>query len=309
MTTYFFDRTPHSGVLELTDQHRLDLLHRMSTNDVNVLQSGEGCSTVLTTALARIIDRVTVYHRGETVLLLTALPDAVRAWLQKHIFWADKVKVRDVSASWAHVELYGAQAAALIGEIVPGAETLPLHHNRESGGLLAAPTYLLAGAGYRLLIPQETADDLRTRLVNDSRITLGNSETYERLRIAAGMPAAGHELTEDYIPLEAGLWESVSFRKGCYIGQEIIARMESRNKLAKTLVALQLTEYAPLKATIAHDGMAVGTLTSLAQMEDGTYRGLGFVKPEWSASGTRLTLENVPVEVVPAPLIAPRETV
>src|SRR5258706_15833186 len=90
--TYLFDRSAQQGRLQLTDRDRLDLLHRMSTNDMNSLQPGEGRSTVLTTALARIIDRLIVYNRGETALVLANYPDVVRGWLQKHIFFQDKVK-------------------------------------------------------------------------------------------------------------------------------------------------------------------------------------------------------------------------
>ncbi len=64
METWLFDRSAQQGRLELTGRDRLDLLHRMSTNDLLKLKPGEGCSTVLTTALARIIDRLIVYHRG-----------------------------------------------------------------------------------------------------------------------------------------------------------------------------------------------------------------------------------------------------
>ena len=58
----------------------------------------------------------------------------------------------------------------------------------------------------------------------------------------AGLPEFGHELGDEYIPLEANLWNDVSFKKGCYTGQEIIARMESRQKLAKRLVGLRFDE-------------------------------------------------------------------
>src|SRR5579871_2419423 len=106
-TTYLFDRSQQQGRLELLDRDRLDLLHRMSTNDFTTLPPGEGRPTVLTTALARIIDRVIVYNLGESALMLTNQPGTVRVWLQKHIFFQDKVKLRDVSAEKSQLELYG----------------------------------------------------------------------------------------------------------------------------------------------------------------------------------------------------------
>src|SRR6185369_14767252 len=93
--TVLFDRSQQQGRLELIDRDRLDLLHRMSTNDFGHMEPGEGRSTVLTTALARIIDRVIVYNRCETALLVVNQTDTVRGWLQRHIFFQDKVKIRN----------------------------------------------------------------------------------------------------------------------------------------------------------------------------------------------------------------------
>src|SRR5690242_14928545 len=95
--TLLFDRSAAQGRLELRDRDRIDLLHRMSTNDLQNMERGEGRPTVFTTALARIIDRVIVYNLGETTLMLTNQPDTLRNWLQRHIFFQDKVKIRDAS--------------------------------------------------------------------------------------------------------------------------------------------------------------------------------------------------------------------
>src|SRR6185295_4976010 len=100
-------------------------------------------------------------------------------------------------------------------------------------------------------------------------LTLGlipaGSLTYNRLRIRAGRPGVGHELTQDYIPLELGLWDEVSFTKGCYTGQEIIARMESRGRLAKTIITVNLSAAVDAPAKLVADGHEVGMLTSSVQ--------------------------------------------
>src|SRR5712691_4448537 len=141
MTTYVFDRSQKQGRLELTDRDRFDLLHRMSTNDFTSIQVGEGRSTVLTTALARIIDRVIVYNLGETALMLTNQPETVRAWLQRHIFFQDKVKIRDVSKDKGQLELQGPLAGQVADSIVPDASALPLHHFIESAETFVARTF------------------------------------------------------------------------------------------------------------------------------------------------------------------------
>ncbi|MEP7287612.1 MAG: glycine cleavage system protein T [Chloroflexota bacterium] len=289
--TYLFDRSNYQGRLELTDRDRLDLLHRMSTNDLLKMQLGEGRSTVLTTANARIIDRVIVYHRGETALMLANQPAVVRTWLQRYIFFQDKVKIRDVSAELGQLEIYGSQAAEIAESIAPGASGLALHSfiDVPESGLLIARTFPMLQDGFILIVPVAALESWQ-QAVQQHGATIGDEARYEMLRIEAGLPGTGHELTEDYIPLEANLWDSVSFAKGCYIGQEIIARMESRNRLAKTLVHLNMATVAPLGSRLTEDDRAVGTLTSIAQRDDGTIIGLGFVKPELAVPGTHLNI-------------------
>ena len=295
MQTTLFDRSESQGRLEFTGRDRFDLLHRMSTNDFSKIQPGEGRSTVLTTALARIIDRVIVYSWGERAVMLTNQPATVRGWLQKHIFYQDQVKLRDVSAELGQLEVYGPQASQIVGSLTPDAQALTklaLHHFVElsDGQGLVAPTFPLLEAGYTLVAPMTALDGLKQTLIAGGAV-LGDAAAYESLRIQAGQPGPGHELTEDYIPLEANLWESVSFSKGCYIGQEIIARMESRNRLAKTLTRLRLPALVPPGASLVADGLKVGTLTSITTLADGSLVGLGFVRPEKCQAGTQLTVE------------------
>jgi aminomethyltransferase len=98
----------------------------------------------------------------------------------------------------------------------------------------------------------------------------------------------GRELSTDYIPLEIGLWDEVSFSKGCYTGQEIIARMESRHKLAKTIVQLTLDQPVETPAALTLDGREVGALTSCAAAPDGLVYGIGVVKLAAAVRGTVL---------------------
>jgi aminomethyltransferase len=90
-------------------------------------------------------------------------------------------------------------------------------------------------------------------------------QAFESVRVAAGAPRFPNELNEDYIPLEAGVWDAVSFRKGCYVGQEIIARMESRGQTARRLVQLSVVSgVVAAGSELAVDGQPCGTVTSAA---------------------------------------------
>ncbi len=86
---------------------------------------------------------------------------------------------------------------------------------------------------------------------------------YQDLRIRAGYPAASAEIGEEHIPLEAGLKSAISFTKGCYIGQEIIARMESRGQMARRLVKLESDAVLHAGDALSADGASAGSVTSV----------------------------------------------
>lgn len=283
-----FDRS-HEGRVRLTGADALALLQRTSTNDVLKLTVGGGCATVFTSPIGRIIDRVEVWHRGDDVWLLAGpgRGEAVRAYVQQNIFFRDKVTAHNPTNETAQFSLHGRTAESLAEALVAGASALPLFHTLE--GTIGSVTVTLGrakpliGAHFRLICAASDAPTLWDALLATGQ-TFGlhpaGSLTYNTLRIEAGIPAAGRELTGDYIPLEVGLWDEVSFAKGCYTGQEIIARMESRGKLAKTLVKLGLSAALDAPADVLLDGKRVGVLTSSVTTPTGEHVGIGFIKPE-----------------------------
>jgi aminomethyltransferase len=154
----------------------------------------------------------------------------------------------------------------------------------------------IAGDGYYLLIEPKNAAQLLT-LLSIGGFTPIDEEAYDYLRIEAGRPRFGRELTLDYIPLEAGLWDDVSFSKGCYTGQEIIARMESRGKLAKRLARLRPASPVAAGAEIVANGRPVGTITSAADGPGGPVA-LGYVKTGVLDEGADLTVGEVVLRVL-----------
>jgi len=118
------------------------------------------------------------------------------------------------------------------------------------------------------------------------------SLTYNALRIRSGRPA-GRELSQDYIPLEVGLFDEISFNKGCYTGQEIIARMESRAQLARVLVHLDLDKFVEAPADIDHNGRVIGRLTSSFIAPDQSIVALGVIKTQHANSGESVTINGI----------------
>lgn len=276
----FVDRS-NLGMLKLTGATRTDLIHRMSTQDLRNMQSGEGRATVLTTDIGRIIDRLIVYTSTDSAYVLTSenLGDPIARYLMRYVFFNDDFHLQDLSSQTAIFGVYGAKSADLLTTLGFPETDLPLHHWREATiddvTLYLHSTDAIAGGGYLVMCGTDSKTQVADMLAGVGMAAIDDA-AFDYLRIEAGLPRFGRELTEDFIPLETGLWADVSFSKGCYIGQEIIARMDSRGKLAKKMV--RFSAESPLQqGDILSKGKKVGTLTSAANAESGSV-GLGYVR-------------------------------
>ncbi len=288
----------HEGRLEAAGGGCFDLIQRMSTNDVLRLSEGEGRPTIFTNPNGRILDRAMVYNRAGAALLVTEAGRgaALLQYLQRNIFFNDDVRLNDLAATTHLFALHGPQADAVMERLVPGASGLA-GFNGLAATIADAPVFVarrapISGAHWILIVPLDAAETIWLAALERGQVyglRLAGSLTYNALRIRAGRPAARSELTTDYIPLEAGLWDEVSFSKGCYTGQEIIARMESRNRLAKVLVMLHLEQFVQAPAALYEAGKTAGTLTSSVTTPDGEHLGLGFVRFGLAAPGGQLS--------------------
>jgi len=310
------------GLLKLTGQARLDLIHRMSTQAVKDLQPGEGAATVLTTDIGRIIDRVIVYAAADHALLLAGdgHAEALARYLRRNIFFNDDVQVQDLSAAMAIFGVYGPQARErMVALGLNEGRELPRHHwaspSPRAPNIISFQTPItaetefasvpytihradpLGSDGYLILTPADVAGSLVHVLSSVPSLAAIDEATYDYLRIEAGQPRFGRELTLDYIPLEAGLWDDVSFHKGCYTGQEIIARMESRGKLAKRLTRLRPASPVAEGAAITAAGRLVGAITSAADGPAGLVA-LGYVRTAALDEGAPLAASDVGLTVL-----------
>lgn len=293
------------GRLRMTGGDSLDLLHRLSTQDLWHIAPGQGVQTVLASEKGRVVDLLTVYRFPEHLLLTTAPGNqgAVLAWLDKYTISEDS-QALDVTSSTAMLALLGPAAAAMLTGVGGGAlDGLPLHHHAQAvlGGreVTLARALLPAGGGFIVMCDSDALPAVRGVLLAAGAMELGTA-VYEALRIEAGIPVFGAELGEEHNPLEAGLEECISFSKGCYIGQEVIARLDTYQKVQRRLVALRLSAGpAPASGTpLLHEGAEVGRVTSSAQ-EPGQDApvALAYVRTKWAAPGTRVTVGETEAEV------------
>jgi aminomethyltransferase len=289
-----------AGRIFMRGRDRAALLHRLSTNDIERLKPGEGTLTVLTTPIGRIIDLLTVHALDDALLIVTS-PDQgppVFGHLRRNIFFNDQVTLEAAGRTHAQMALYGPKAACLIAELTGAAIDLPLHGITTTviAGvrLLIARRKPIGGDSFTLYIPSDGYDAVQAALLAAGATPI-DGDTLDVLRIEQGYGAFGRELSQEYIPLETGLLDAVSFSKGCYVGQEIIARMESRGRLAKRLCGLQLNQPVTPPAKLVCNGRDVGNLTSAAVSPRFGPIALAYVRTAYAEPGTVIGVEGTGV--------------
>ncbi|MBZ0281247.1 MAG: folate-binding protein YgfZ [Anaerolineae bacterium] len=302
-TAVLMDRS-HEGRLMAQGRDRLALLQRISTNDVLNMQADEGRPTILTNATGRMIDRLMVYNQGENTLITTepGRGESVRGYLQRQVFFNDDFRLHDLAGETRLFTLHGPEADQVIETLTDktslqtgdGAKRQYRSVQAEITGIKVtlAERKGLSGGQWAIIAPLEQAAAIWIAVMEAGKsrgLRAAGSLAFNTLRIRAGRPGVGRELSQDYIPLEAGLWDEVSFSKGCYTGQEIIARMESRGKLAKAMVRLELAQMIDAPAQLYAEGKLVGTLTSSVETPQGERVGIGFVKLNFAEPEQTLT--------------------
>jgi folate-binding protein YgfZ len=132
---------------------------------------------------------------------------------------------------------------------------------------------------------------------------VGGFSRLEDARVRAGMPRFGIDIGPDTIPLETHLAHMINFDKGCYLGQEVIARVDSRGAVARHLVGLLASHRLEVGAEIRAAGGAkiLGAVTSVVRRDDGTWFALGWVKRGYQDAGTEVAVAQVSASVVALP--------
>lgn len=298
----------HWGRILVGDDDRLRFLHNQSTNDFQTLKPGQGCETVFVTSTARTIDLATGYVMENEVILLVSpnRREKIIKWLDQYIFFADKVRLTDITIATATFSLIGSGSDAVLerlggGEII--GKSLHDHQLLTFGDMevRVAVGSGLATPGYTLIVAAEKAAKLWQNLVELGAVPLGD-RVWERLRIEEGRPVPDRELTEDYNPLEVGLWQTISFNKGCYIGQETIARLNTYKGVKQQLWGILLQAPVEVGSVITVGEEKVGKLTSYTECDRG-YFALGYIRTKAGGKGLKVQVGETEGELVDVPFV------
>lgn len=282
-----------AGYLRVHGEDRQDFLQRQSTNDVTMLAPERAVTTVLTSATARILDVLTLIHEPEAIGVVT-LPGRAQAtarFLQSKIFFNDQASVEVASDEVAQFDLIGPQAPTMMKSI--GLGRPPSGEELLSGEVSGAPVKVFRKdrLGYRLLIPAQDKERL-INLLQEAGASSLSPQDYAVLRVEMGLPEVGHELTEDYTPLETGLDWTISGEKGCYTGQEVIARQITYDKVTRQIAGLRLAaEVKPGDRISALEGQrSVGEITSYVHSPRLGHIALGVLRKPHHEPGTEVVI-------------------
>ena len=302
-----YDRS-HWGRIQVAGDDRLRFLHNQTTNNFQILQSGQGCDTVFVTSTARTIDLVSAYVLEDSVLLLTS-PGYSQPLIQlmdRYIFFADNVALKDLTETTTAFSLIGAGSDALMEKLGAGAIVGQTCNNHLVLNLAGIETRVAVGcglavSGHTLFVNADQASALWQVLTEAGAVPMGE-QAWERLRIEQGRPMPGRELTEDYNPLEAGLWYTISLNKGCYIGQETIARLHTYRGVKQQLWGVRLNQPVNPESLVIAGEDKIGTLTSSTQTEDG-YVGLAYIRTKAVEPGLKVTVGESEGELFAVPFL------
>lgn len=319
---------PHRAILELTGRDRHAFLNNLLTNQTfdkakkQGMAAGTGVYAFLLNTKGRIVTDLDVVETGDRTLLhLDArLAGSTRQLLEKYLF-AEQVTIAARAEEFHAFFLTGPDAPAVLGDVMgsPLPELPPL--GSVTTTLLGQPATVYRDdacgvPGFVLLVPAAAAEatwhhfadnpppgDGEQRGEHDM-IFRGRARpigwaAFNTTRIEAGRPLFGVDFDDSVLPAETGqLARAVSFTKGCYLGQEIVARMHARGQLARQLVGFRMeTEHLPIAGSKVFDdaGNEIGGVMSstLSPVLSDAAIGLGYVKKPFMAAGSKV---NIPAE-------------
>jgi folate-binding protein YgfZ len=256
--------------VRVTGPDRVSFVQGMVTNDVEKLAVGAAAYAAMLTAKGAMVGDVRILKREDEVLLDTGpgRGAGVLEFLNKFLISEE-------------AELAAADDLAVVGLVGPQAEAWAAKVDVSQGRFGSFV------GGVDLVVPRAALASVEALL---GEVPLLDAATVEVLRVERGVPVFGVDMTETTIPLEANLDHAINYTKGCYIGQEVIARATYRGQMNKKLVGLELgTLTPPVKTELQRDGKKVGWVTSVVfSPKRGQQVALGYVHRDHLAAGTVL---------------------
>lgn len=298
----YFRALSHFGRFRVSGADAATLLHHLTTNNIKKLQDGQGCDAILISNKARVLDWLSIWREGAEYSVLTS-PNRRAMFAphaQKFVLYRQEVKFSDETENGALFGLFGDAARGVLAawnaeEVLDAPLNSVLQMDVHGVVIKLSRARRLPGSG--VLLQSNNREGLQ-QLVAASGVALCEDATYNALRIEAGIPVAGLELTEDINPWEANLDFAISLDKGCYNGQEIVARLNTYQKIKQRLMGLRLEsalETGP-RVALKSEARDAGVLTSSSHSPRLGAIGLGFIRTDFQEEGRALQVGSTPFQ-------------
>ena len=292
------------GKLRLGGKDHLKFLQGMLTNDVIKLEEGKGMYAAILTVKGRMVSDMRVYREKDSVLLdLEPGLNAKVGELLKKFRLSYKATIDDLTEGMGIISVIGPHAAGVLEKVI-GKENLPvndLDHVRASVAgreVSVIKTRRTGEEGYDIYALTDGLADVWGLLMekgNNFGIKPAGRGALEILRIEAGIPVYGIDMDDDTIPIEAGIWDALNFEKGCYVGQEVIARIKWRGHVNRHLLGfISDGDRVPERGSEVFLGeKKIGRITSSGfSLSLGKPIALGYVRREFKEPGTRVEIRS-----------------
>ena len=246
-------------VLKMTGDEAIDFLQRISTNDFKDFTEGKIQKTLLLTDKGRILDTIWVIRRNNHLIMLTSkqMSSEIISFVNNYIIMEDIV-VTDVTSQYS----------------------IDLHFGYLDN------FYHTDYFGFPVSFDVQLSNDVT------KSVDLQSTESFEQWRIEHGIPVAKKEILQDYNPLELNLWDWISFTKGCYIGQEVIARIDTYKKIQRQLCLVSSNKQLTEREVLVDDsGAEIGKLTSVINIASG-FIGLAIVKMKYAVEQQQVNVKG-----------------
>lgn len=285
-----------ASVITLTGKDVVDFVHRISTNDIKSVKSNSKISTLFTNEKGRVIDRTVYIKLPDKSILLGHESERVRLarWIEKYIIMED-IKLSDDSEHFNLFEVSGPQADSYLTMICGKCIDVLNYENVidiliENNSVRILRIREVDGTDkFWLLTKAENFNSILENFIEQKSVFdfgMVGEHAYNLYRIEKGIPVVPKELNDDFNPHEANVIDDVSFTKGCYIGQEVIARLDTYDKVQRRLKNIIINESLDFNGDrigLYNDkNEEIGLVTSLAKsLKDDRIIGLGYVRKKY----------------------------
>jgi len=310
----YTDLADHAGFVDVRDRtqiritgaDRVRFLHGFCTNDIKRLVRGAGCEAFLTNARGKLVGHVFVFCGSEDLILETSPGQAetIIRHLDRYVIRED-VQFHDLQSGAVEFFVAGPQAGAALADLIGGAvEDILLAH--QTGDISGVPVSvrrvpLAVVPAFLISCPAERSDELCRRLIAGGVRPCG-AEVFDIARVEAGFPLFGRDIDGDCLPQEVNRDAvAICFSKGCYLGQETVARIDALGHVHRKLVGLRWpdSDMLPSGKELTVAGQPIGRVTSAVwSPRQRAVLALAQLRVGFAQRGLRLETSSGAVEVI-----------